>query len=67
VQEAILLITLSLTYPESLENKPTLFDIDEPGTPNNSDIYYDYKNKPLTMANLESAMFNVIIFSFVRN
>ncbi|XP_060851709.1 uncharacterized protein LOC132930067 [Rhopalosiphum padi] len=54
VHEAITLITLSLIYPEKLENKPTIFSLKSPTTSKKIEIDY---NQPLTFAYLESILF----------
>jgi len=59
VHEAITLITLSLIYPEKLENKPTIFSLKSPTTSKKIEIDY---NQPLTFAYLESILFKVIFY-----
>lgn len=58
--EAITLIILSLIYPEKLQNKPTVYCLDEPEKQSNKDIKIDYSSQPLTFSNLESILFKVI-------
>lgn len=58
VHEAITLITLSLIYPEKLENKPTVFGLNSTSA-TSKEIEIDY-NQPLTFAYLESILFKVI-------
>ncbi|VVC28670.1 Hypothetical protein CINCED_3A009897 [Cinara cedri] len=53
VDEAITLIILSLIYPETLENKPTIFALKEKSL---SKIEIDY-NQSLTFSNLESVLY----------
>lgn len=55
VHEAITLITLSLIYPEKLENKPTVFGLNSTSA-TSKEIEIDY-NQPLTFAYLESILF----------
>lgn len=58
VHEAITLITLSLIYPEKLENKPTIYGLDSTVT-TCKEIKIDY-TQPLTFASLESVLYKVI-------
>lgn len=60
IHEAITLIILSLIYPEKLQNKPTVYSLDEPEKQSNTDIKIDYSSQPLTLSNLESILFKVI-------
>lgn len=60
VHEAITLITLSLIYPEKLENKPTVFGLNSTSA-TSKEIEIDY-NQPLTFAYLESILFKVIFY-----
>uniref|UniRef100_A0A2H8U049 SS-A/Ro ribonucleoprotein n=1 Tax=Melanaphis sacchari TaxID=742174 RepID=A0A2H8U049_9HEMI len=55
VHEAITLITLSLIYPEKLENKPTVYGLNS-NSSTSKEIEIDY-NQPLTFAYLESILF----------
>lgn len=61
VHEAITLITLSLIYPEKLENKPTIFGLNS-DINSSKKIEIDY-NQPLTFSSLESILFKVIYFN----
>jgi len=60
VHEAITLITLSLIYPEKLENKPTVFGLNTTSA-TSKEIKIDY-NQPLTFAYLESILFKVFFY-----
>lgn len=61
VHEAITLITLSLIYPEKLENKPTVFGLNSDKN-SSKKIEIDY-SQPLTFSSLESILFKVIYFN----
>jgi len=60
VHEAITLITLSLIYPEKLENKPTVYGLTSEIN-SSKEIEIDY-NQPLTFSFLESILFKVIFY-----
>lgn len=57
VQEAITLIILSLIYPETIDNKPSIYALKEK-THLNININY---GQPLTVNSVESVLFNVSI------
>lgn len=65
VHEAITLITLSLIYPEKLENKPTVFGLNSEVN-SSKEIEIDY-NQPLTFSSLESILFKVIFYFNINN
>lgn len=58
VHEAMSLIILSLIYPETLDNKPTIYALNE-----KSHLIIDINySEPLTFSSVESALFNVSIY-----
>lgn len=59
VHEAITLITLTLTVPEKLPNKPTVIGINETSKIDKIEVEYD---NSLTFATLESILFKKVIF-----
>jgi len=60
VHEAITLTTLSLIYPEKLENKPTVYGLSS-DINSSKEIEIDY-NQPLTFSYLEPILFKVIFY-----